>query len=202
MKIYLTIIRYLQSITLGLGVLLLIILPSLLTLAPDLVSTTLLFAVAHTTLFFVMVVRPLADILPQFSFIRPLVILRKGIGVLSASIIVSFILSKLIIDASGYLEGYLSLSYWSFSSLAFFAHSADIAAVILLITSNNLSKKLLGANWKRIQKLSYVYFYASGIYVFASFGDTLVLSYMVIVTLLTGLAYLSNKQRALLKSTN
>lgn len=200
MKTYLTTIKYLQTITLSLGVSLLIILPSILTLAPDAVSTSLLFAVAHTTLFLVMAIRPLADLLPQFRFIRPLVILRKGVGVLSASIIVSFIISKLIMDAGGYLESYLSLDYWSVSNLALFAHSADVAAVILLITSNNLSKKILGANWKRIQKLAYVYFYASGIYVFGQFGDTLVLTYMVIVTVLTTLAYLSNKQRDALKT--
>lgn len=200
MKTYLTTIKYLQTITLSLGVVLLIVLPSILTLAPDLIETSLLFAVAHTTLFLVMVIRPLADLLPQFRFIRPLVILRKGVGVLSASIIVSFIISKLIMDAGGYFENFFSLDYWSFASLAFFAHSADVAAVILLITSNNLSKKLLGANWKRIQKLAYVYFYASGIYVFGMFGDTLVLSYMVAVTVLTTLAYLSNRQRDLLKT--
>src|SRR3989338_1292157 len=200
MKTYLTIIKYLQSITLSLGVILLIILPSILTLAPDLIETSLLFATAHTSLFLVMAIRPLADLLPQFRFIRPLVILRKGVGVLSASIIVSFIISKLIMDASGYLENFFNLSYWSFTSLTYFAHSADVAAVILLITSNNLSKKILGANWKRVQKLAYVYFYASGIYVFGMFGDTLVLSYMVAVTVLTTLAYLSNRQRNLLKT--
>jgi len=200
MKTYLTIIKYLQSITLSLGVILLIVLPSILTLAPDLIETSLLFAVAHTSLFLVMAIRPLADLLPQFRFIRPLVILRKGVGVLSASIIVSFIISKLIMDASGYLENFFNLSYWSFTSLTYFAHSADVAAVILLITSNNLSKKILGANWKRVQKLAYVYFYASGIYVFGMFGDTLVLSYMVAVTVLTTLAYLSNRQRNLLKT--
>src|SRR3989338_9873495 len=97
MKTYLTIIKYLQTITLSLGVVLLIVLPSILTLAPDLIETSLLFAVAHTTLFLVIAIRPLADLLPQFRFIRPLVILRKGVGVLSASIIVSFIISKLML---------------------------------------------------------------------------------------------------------
>src|SRR3989344_4797432 len=109
MKTYLTIIKYLQTITLSLGVVLLIVLPSILTLAPDLIETSLLFAVAHTTLFLVMAIRPLADLLPQFRFIRPLVILRKGVGVLSACIVVSFIISKLIMDAGGYFEKFFVL---------------------------------------------------------------------------------------------
>jgi DMSO/TMAO reductase YedYZ heme-binding membrane subunit len=176
------------------------ILPTWQALSPATVPTSTLFFLAHTSLFFVMIIRPLADILPQYSFVRPLVILRKGVGVFSSAIIVSFILSKLIVDADTYIGNYFNASYWSLSKLAFFAHSADVAAVILLVTSNNLSKKLLGRNWKRIQKLSYVYFFASGIYVFGSFDDALVLSYMVIVTVLTWLAYLSNKQRALLRT--
>jgi len=200
MKLYLTLIKNTQLILLTISIALLAILPTWQALAPDTLSTTILFSLAHTSLFFVMVIRPLADLLPQYSFVRPLVILRKGVGVFSAAIIVSFILSKIIMDAGGYFENLLSLNYWSLTSLAFLAHSADVAAVLLLITSNNLSKKMLGRNWKRIQKLSYVYFYASGIYVFVSFGDTLVLGYMIIVTVLTWLAYLSNKQRALLKT--
>ncbi len=201
MKLYLTLIKHTQLSLLTISIALLAILPSWQALAPDQIPTSPLYFLAHTSLFFVMVIRPLADLLPQYQFVRPLVILRKGVGVFSAAIIVSFILSKIIMDAGGYFENFFSLDYWSVTSLAFFAHSADITAVLLLVTSNNLSKKILGLNWKRIQKLSYVYFYASGIYVFGSFGDTLVLSYMVIVTVLTGLAYLSNKQRTALKTT-
>lgn len=200
MKLYLTLIKHTQHILLALSIALLAILPTWQALAPDTVPTSLFFFLAHTSLFFVMAIRPLADLLPQYSFVRPLVILRKGVGVFSSAIIVSFILSKIIIDASGFWESFFSLDYWSMSLLTFFAHCADVAAVLLLITSNNLSKKILGLNWKRIQKLSYVYFYASGIYVFGSFGDTLVLCYLVIVTVLTWLAYLSNKQRTLLKT--
>lgn len=196
MKLYLTIIKQAQLVFLTISLALLAILPSWQALSAKTVPMDTLFFLAHTSLFFVMLIRPLADLLPQYSFIRPLVILRKGVGVFSAAIIVSFILSKLLIDANSYFGNYVTASYWSFTKLAFFAHSADVAAVILLITSNNLSKKILGLNWKRVQKLSYVYFYASGIYVFGAFGDVLVLCYMVTVTVLTVLAYLSNKQRA------
>jgi DMSO/TMAO reductase YedYZ heme-binding membrane subunit len=141
-----------------------------------------------------MIIRPLADLLPKIKFVRPLVILRKGMGVFSASIIVSFIIAKLIVDPSGYLASIFTFEYWSLSGLALFAHAADMAAVVLLVTSNNLSKKLLGVWWKRVQKLSYIYFYGSSIYLLFVFGDLTMVLYLIVVTFLTYKAYQMNHQ--------
>lgn len=199
MKIYFHIIKFTQQIFLTISVILLVGLPNILALYPEAISTSLLYAFAHSSLFFVMTIRPLADLLPEFSFIRPLVILRKGVGVFSSSIVVSYIISKLMIDAPGYLDSLSSAAYWSLNNFSLFAHSADISALLLLITSNNLSKKILGKNWKRIQRLSYVYFYGSSIYIIGSFGDQTVLIYMTIVTALTLLAYLKNRQQKTIK---
>ena len=123
-------------------ILILMVIPELLVFYPETLNQNTLYFLAHLSLFFVMIVRPLADLLPQARFIRPLVILRKGFGVFSASIIVSFIIAKLIVDPTGYLAGFGTSAYWSFSGLALFAHLADISAVLLLVTSNNLSKIL------------------------------------------------------------
>lgn len=143
-----------------------------------------------------MLVRPLADIFIRVKWIRPLVTLRKGVGVFSASIVASFIFSKIIIDAHGYLGALFTLPYWSLTRYALIAHLADISAIILLITSNKLSKTLLGVWWKRIQKLSYVFFYASSLYVFLSYGSISLLISMGIITDVTILAYILNKRRA------
>lgn len=195
MKTYLTFIKYAQEWLLAAGVVILATLPAALASAPEWFTGNTLFwlyAVSHFSLFLVMLVRPLADILRGVSWLRPLVILRKGMGVLSASIIVSFILSKLIIDPSGYLSSFATVDYWSLYNLALFAHLADISAVLLLITSNNLSKKILGKWWKRVQRLSYVYFYGSAIYVFLILGEQLVGWYVLIITTVTLLAWLRN----------
>lgn len=196
MKTYFSIISRSQNFLLGLSILILATLPAVLIFYPDSVSITVLYFLAHSSLFFVMVIRPLADVAAGVRFIRPLVILRKGVGVFSASIIVSFLLVKLITDPSAWLQSILSNQYWSTENFALFAHVADFSAVLLLITSNNLSKKLLGANWKRLQRLSYVYFYGSGLYVVFVLHDYLVLAFMIIVTLLTILAWKRNRTRA------
>ncbi len=195
MKTYFAFIKELQTIMLALSLMILGTLPTALVLVPDWFTDATylwLYGAAHLTLFLVMFVRPLADILRGVSWIRPLVILRKGFGVFSASIIVSFILAKVMADASGYFSSWLTPAYWSLQNLALLAHLADISAILLLVTSNNLSKQLLGKNWKRIQRLSYVYFYGSSLYVFFMLGETISLYYFIIITIVTSLAWLRN----------
>jgi DMSO/TMAO reductase YedYZ heme-binding membrane subunit len=198
MKAYFSFIAYLQTTLLTIGIGSLAVLPSLIVFYPDVITTnvsSILYAITHTILLFVMTIRPLADIFTGQRFIRPLVQLRKGFGVVAASIVVSFLLAKIIIDPTGFLASLGTSAYWSMNKLALLAHLADITGVILLITSNNFSKHLLGVWWKRIQRLSYVFFYASGIYVVASYGDMLVLNYLFIVTILTIIAWIKNQAR-------
>ena len=198
MKFYLNTIKNIQQTLLTMGVVILLILPSLIVFKPELVTHGIydaFFLVSHVTLLLVMVVRPLADIFTKVRFIRPLVILRKGLGVVSASIIVALLLARIMVDPVGFGQEVVTLEYWSLLDLSFLAHVADIAAVILLVTSNNLSKKLLGWAWKKIQKLAYVYFYFSALYVYLVFGDQKMLVFVVIVTLLTFVAFLRNRLR-------
>jgi DMSO/TMAO reductase YedYZ heme-binding membrane subunit len=202
MRTYLKTIQLTQKISLGLSIAIMLILPLIISFAPDWLSeaTTLrLYSISHFTVFFVMIVRPLADILTGTSYIRPLVILRKGVGVLSASIVASFILAKIIINPAAYFGSLFTLSYWSLKNLAILAHLGDLSAILLLITSNNLSKRLLGPWWKRVQKLSYVYFYASSLYVLMIFHDGLVFWSMLIVSIVTIAAHFKNERKIISK---
>lgn len=198
MKTYLNIIKQLQVFFLGISILIMLILPLILVFLPESLSEeTILriYDISHISVFLVMLIRPLADITTGVTWIRPLVILRKGVGVLAASVVISFIFSKLIVDPLGYLSAFGTVEYWSLTNFALFAHLADISAIILLITSNNLSKRLLGTWWKKVQKLSYVFFYASSLYVYLSYGKTSLLASMAIITVVTILAYFKNKKR-------
>jgi DMSO/TMAO reductase YedYZ heme-binding membrane subunit len=199
MRTYMNVIQFFKGFFLYGAILILLILPLVLVFSTKPLSQDVvlwLYDISHITIFFVMLVRPLADIFIRVKWIRPLVTLRKGVGVLSASIVVSFIFSKIIIDAEGYFGAMLTPAYWSLTHYALIAHLADISAILLLITSNKLSKTLLGVWWKRIQKLSYVFFYASSLYVFLSYGSISLLLSMGIITDVTILAYILNKRRA------
>lgn len=198
MKTYLRTIKILQQFFLGISIIIMFVFPLVLAFMPQALSEqTILniYDVSHVAIFFVMLIRPLADIFIKVPWIRPLVILRKGIGVFSASIVVSFMFAKLIVDPSFFAGAFLTSGYWSIQNFALLAHLADISAIILLVTSNNLSKKLLHSWWKKVQKLSYVFFYGSSLYVFLSFGNIHLLYSMVIITFVTFLAYVLNTRR-------
>lgn len=197
MKTYLSVIKILQQALLGAGIAILMILPAAVALSGGFSNETTLrlFDIASIAVTAVMLVRPLADIFTSVPWIRPLVILRKGLGVLSASIVVSFILAKLMTDAPGYVASLGTLRYWSLSQFTLLAHLADLSGIVLLITSNNFSKRILGSWWKRVQRLSYVYFYASSLYVYLMFGKSLMLYAIVLVTIATVAAYLKNRAR-------
>lgn len=201
MKTYFTFIKYAQEFLLGISILILLLFPLVLVFTPDAITdmaTLRIYDVSHLAVFLVMIVRPLADLLTKTKLVRPLVILRKGLGVFSASLVIAFMLAKIIIDPSGFFASVGTAQYWSLKNLALLAHAADWTAVILVLTSNTLSKQVLGVWWKRIQKLSYVFFYASSIYVFAMFQNIFVLCSMIIVTVLTVAVYLANKKRKIL----
>jgi DMSO/TMAO reductase YedYZ heme-binding membrane subunit len=203
MKTYFKIIQFIQKFSLGISILLMLTLPIILVFYPEKISesTTLrLYDLSHIAVLFVMIIRPLADIFTKTKLIRPLVILRKGLGVFSAAIIVSFIFSKIIIDPAHYFSSLITLKYWSLDNFALFAHLADISAIVLIATSNNFSKRILGSLWKKVQKLSYLYFYASSFYVFVVFENSSVLLSMFIVTALTMLAHVVNQKRIINQS--
>lgn len=124
----------------------------------------ILYQISFGAVFLVMIVRPLADIFDTQLWLRRLIILRKGFGILSASIIVGFMLSSILSPDSTYLASIATAHYWSLNKYVLFAHLGDISGLILLLTSNQFSQKLLKQNWKKVQRLSYVYFYAGGIY--------------------------------------
>lgn len=153
----------------------------------------ILYTISLIAVTFVMSIRPLADIASDVPQIRALVILRKGFGVLSASIIVTFLLAKIIEPQSVYLASALTPAYWSLDRFSLFAHLGDITGVILLATSNTFSKRLLGPWWKRIQKLAYVYFYAGALYEMFALQSTFALVAMATVTVLVLIAWVKKR---------
>lgn len=98
-------------------------------------------------------------------------------------------------DPISYLSSIGTLKYWAMQDYAVLGHMADLSAIILIITSNKLSKKILGVWWKKIQKLAYVYFYGSALFVFLSYGNIDQLIAIILVTSVTTIAYFKNKQR-------
>lgn len=150
---------------------------------------SMLFMLSFASVFVLMIIRPLADIFNEHLWLRKLVILRKGFGIFSASIIVGFMIDALITPGSTYIASMFTGKYFSLDNYVLFAHLGDITGVILLLTSNRFSQKYLKQNWKRIQRLSYVYFFAGGIYEAFALESMFALYAILLVTNLTVLAW-------------
>jgi DMSO/TMAO reductase YedYZ heme-binding membrane subunit len=195
-KKYFDAIDFIQDTLLGLSLALLVILPVTLSYVPEFIPgsfMTFLYEISLFAVFLVMSVRPLADVFPQVSWLRPLVILRKGFGVFSASIIVSFMLSKFMVDGWSYFATFFSASHWTLHGFKILAPLGDISALILLITSNKYSKRILKKNWKRVQKLAYVYFYAGALYEYLVLDQQFALSFAFIALALSVLAFVMKR---------
>lgn len=100
--------------------------------------------------------RPLADIFNKADFLKKIVCLRKEIWIVCAIFGIThsfwFFLSQN--NIAWFLDSYYYLSsnwYW-------FWMYALIISIPLLITSNIFSVKLLWKYWKKIQRLTYLFF--------------------------------------------
>ncbi len=185
------ILRIIQNILLGISLALLALLPLWSAFGDSNNSLQgALYIISFISVTLVMLVRPLADIFINQKWLRKLVFLRKGFGVLSASIIVGFMIGKIISPDSNYIASIFTQEYWSLENYSLFAHLGDITGFILLVTSNNLSMMLLKKNWKRIQKLAYIYFYAGGIYEAFALDSSFAFVSMVIVLVISASAFI------------
>ncbi len=182
MKIF----KFVQNILLGISLLILAFVPLWYAFVSDDIFKlqNTLYQISFICVTLVILIRPIADIFIHQKWLRKLVFLRKGFGVLSASIVVAFVIGNIIMPDSQYITSMFTKAYWSFENYVIFAHIGDITGFILLITSNNLSIVLFKKNWKRIQKLAYVYFYAGGFYEALALHNTFALVAISTVSLI------------------
>lgn len=152
-----------------------------------------LWDVSMIAVIILMLIRPINDIFSSLEFYK-LMPLRKNLGILSAMVVVSYgVIHYFNMGFSEFFSTYFSLAYWTFSGNLFWAHLGELTGFILLITSNTFSVRLLKRNWKRVQRLSYLYFFCGSWYVFSSFGKTYALIALIIVFEVSVFAYFKKR---------
>ena len=103
-----------------------------------------LWSVSWITVVTLMCIRPLADIFPKILFFRSILPLRKGLGILSASVVATSLAFTLAAASSAKIVStYFSAKGWGLASRSAFARISEITGVLLLVTSNSFSQKLL-----------------------------------------------------------
>jgi DMSO/TMAO reductase YedYZ heme-binding membrane subunit len=139
----------------------------------------------------IMLVRPLANVFPKIRLFMALVPLRKELGILCASMVLAHGVGFYLSINEPIIAGFFDWTYWTFDDNQGYAHVGAILAIILLITSNTWSQKILKRNWKRIQYLAYAFFLTGGIHAVLAKGDDhlFYLAEMIIVWIVWMLAY-------------
>lgn len=113
-------------------------------------------------------------------FARPLSILFKGffikilpyrqwLGILLSIILIIHVL--IFSSNLGFNFSFLiDLKFWNFSTSIGWGLLGFVIMIPLFITSNKFSIKLLGRNWKRLQRLAYMFFVVIGIHIYLAGG--------------------------------
>ncbi len=140
---------------------------------------TWFYLISRYAVVFVIIIRPLADIFPRQKYLRQLCLLRRAFGVLSATIIVTLLLDKWIANPQSFMRFFTLSEWWLWYPLI--ARLSEFTAIILLLTSNNISQKYLKKNWKKIQRTSYIYFITWGILAMRYGDDYFVTASMTLV---------------------
>ncbi len=108
------------------------------------------------SVFIVMSCRPLSIIFPKVKILKKLIFFRKAFGILSSAIVVNALVYKFVVDINE-LKYYFSLVNWDLY-YPFLSRITEVTWIILLATSNTFSQKKLWKMWKKIHRLSYIYF--------------------------------------------
>lgn len=119
---------------------------------------------AWKLLILVLFIRPLSDLFTKYKFLKYWVSLRKELWILSWVFAITHVIWYLLynnIDVSILF----SWIFWSPIWYLWWWMYALIMTIILVITSNNYSMKLLKRKWKTIQRLSYLMFIFTAVHI-------------------------------------
>jgi hypothetical protein len=120
------------------------------------IDTNLLWDISWWAVVFVMLIRPLSDLIPRLWILFRLNHLRRAFWILSAMVVVTALWYKFYWSPD-FLFNYFWVENWS-NWQKVLSRLSELTAIVLLLTSNDLSQKILWWNWKKIQRLSYIYF--------------------------------------------
>lgn len=109
--------------------------------------------------------RPLADIFKNLGFLKKIVILRKEIWILCATFWIAHVVGIYMKFNSTPLEFFTGSNNWNFAWPMAWWMLAFLISIPLLVTSNIASMKFLGKNWKKIQRLTYLFFIFTALHV-------------------------------------
>ncbi|MBI4975328.1 ferric reductase-like transmembrane domain-containing protein [Candidatus Peregrinibacteria bacterium] len=129
----------------------------------------------------VMLIRPLADVFTDLRILRTLVSLRRQFGIFTGFLLLSHAVGFFVSNQISFLAPLSDSNFWDFSGYISWGLLGIIAAIPVLITSNNFFIRILKSRWKTLQRLTYLLFIFGGIHIYMLRGRTDVLVHIGIV---------------------
>ncbi len=110
-------------------------------------------------LLFILFIRPLSEIFTDLKIFRGLMPLRKELGILCGSFAVAHSIGYFLNGNITLPSGFLDSEIWNISDYYFWGMIGFIIALILTLTSNIFSIKILKRYWKKLHRLTYIFFF-------------------------------------------
>ncbi len=115
---------------------------------------------------FILLIRPLSQILPEFKILRTITSARRELGILCASLILGHTVGYYVKTKQFPHDLIFSPDFWQLDNFLVWGVLGSILSILLLITSNNIAVKILKGYWKKIQLSAYLLLLLSAIHIF------------------------------------
>ncbi len=116
-------------------------------------------------LIIILFLSPLSKLFPKFKILNKLLILKRPVWIIIWSFIIAHIIWFLMINHINIIK-FISTEIFNYKNQLFWWLWWAIFMLLPLITSNNLSQKILKNKWKILQQFTYLFFIFWSIHVF------------------------------------
>jgi len=110
-------------------------------------------------------VRPFAEVFPRFRFFRGLLPLRKEAGILCGALALAHVWGFFFLNVISIFSGFFDAYIWDYRQHFFWGMIGFLCAMLLLVTSNIFSIRLLKRWWKRLHRLAYPFIFVVAIHI-------------------------------------
>ncbi len=116
-------------------------------------------------LLFILFLRPLSDIFTDLKILKSLLAFRKELGILCGSLGISHGIGFFLDNKTPLSEWFQADYLWDFQQHYFWGVLGFFIVIILTLTSNIFSVKVLKKYWKKMHKLTYIFLLVVAIHI-------------------------------------
>lgn len=116
-------------------------------------------------LFFLLLLRPVGQIFVDFGILKALLGMRKELGILCGSLAIAHGIGYFLVNDISMPSGFFDAYIWDITGYYFWGMIGFCIAIILTITSNMFSMKLLKRWWKKLHRITYIFLFVVAVHI-------------------------------------